>query len=335
MSSALKFRALAGILVAVSMATLLALWWFAIPAGPAGNSQNSKSTVTTLEREEQRSNSALQLKAQPSTAQASVTTPLEAVAANSDSLRGSELDGAFEFDAAGRLQLNLELRRRFDYLLSRHGERSIEAMTHDLENAIANLSESQKAQIRTEFQRYLDLQRAIDAASPSLRGIELKAQLEILKSLRHTHLGHELAEAFFGLEEARADYQLERLRILNQAGFSEPERQQQLARLRQSASPALALELDATDQAESDVLVAPLEPDAERAARMQALAQERADWARRIAEYRRHSAQLQSLPAEERERARRSWLNAHFNEQEQRRIEALESLGQLDASLGP
>jgi lipase chaperone LimK len=119
------------------------------------------------------------------------------------SLRGADLDGAWDVDAQGRLQPTIALRRRFDQLLSLSGEATLEQIGAFIEHDVRELAGADAAQrVLDVWQRYLALQRHAFQSPVSLqdRSTWGPAFAE-RQQVRRQVLGPELAQVFYADEE--------------------------------------------------------------------------------------------------------------------------------------
>lgn len=289
----------------------------------------------------------------PATASAPAPEPVDpaGVVVASDmappSLRGTEVDGRIEF-RDGRLLPTRELRRLFDYFLTAIGEKPLE----DIRNwFIAHVREQHGdffvPEVLTLFDQYVGLLQAAEQAG--LATLDDRGRLATLKALRKQWLGEAAAAAFYGDEEAYLTYTLDRLDVLKDRSLDTATRTERLRALDATRPEgARAAEDDATlgmlvDEqtrqldaigADADTRMAEREallgkPAAERLAALDA---ERAQWQRRIDDYKRAVASIRADAAlDERTRTARleALLNGSFDETERRRVSSLEAIGQL------
>ncbi len=262
------------------------------------------------------------------------------------SLRGTEVDGGIQLDAAGRLLLDLDLRRLFDHFLSLSGEFSDSEIRRLLGLHVEASHGSTVASAALEaFDRYLGLRNAL-AALPA--DAELAQRLAALQRLRREWFG-DAADAMFGDDEAHTAYTLERLALLRDAELDEATRQERLAAL-EATRPASALDgqqaavsaLLAEEQTEQfDTLGASeAERRAERSAlwgedaadRLATLDRERAQWQQRLADYVRQRDRLANDPrldAGARAAAIEALRRRSFADNERVRVESLEAIDAL------
>lgn len=262
------------------------------------------------------------------------------------SLRGTEVDGGVQLDAAGRLLLDLDLRRLFDHFLSLTGEFSEGEIRRLLELQVeASHGAAVAAAVLAAFDRYLGLRNALAALPPS---DDLAQRFAALQRLRREWFG-DAAEAMFGEDEAHTAYTLERLALLRDAELDEAEREARLADLDATRPPAVLESQQSTVSAllaeeqtrQLDALGADAaERHAERSAlwgedaadRLAALDRERGLWDQRIADYVRQRDRLASDPrldAAARAAAIESLRRRSFADNERVRVESLEAINAL------
>ncbi len=265
------------------------------------------------------------------------------------SLAGTEIDGAVELDANGQLKPTHSLRRLFDQVLTLVGERSIDEIRALLAQRLDTLTTVEgKAQVLAAFERYLRYLQAASDAAPALQGLDLQGRLAALKELRRQQLGSEMADAFFAEEEAYQAFTLAGRALADTPNLTIEERaareRELIAALPESARTPL-LEQRATEAAlaDADRIEASTTDAAERerlreerfgaeaAARMQALDQERALWAQRVAAYQAERARIRAMRMHSgaQQNALDEYLSREFDEAEQRRIRSLEAVGEI------
>lgn len=211
------------------------------------------------------------------------------------SLRGADLDGAWDLDREGRLVPTLALRRRFDQLLSLAGEAKLEELRAFIAHDVRELAGADASlQVLAVWDRYVALQRVAFQQVADMRDRSTwSAALAERQRVRQRLLGMEVARAFYGDEEA----QLEAL-------------------LRAPASPAKAGQ-DLIDKRE-------LSPAAAENLRREEQAW--ADWERRLGEARREHAALEArgeLSSLQRVQLMERHIALHFAPPEAVRVRAL------------
>jgi lipase chaperone LimK len=260
------------------------------------------------------------------------------------SLQGTDEDGALRVDENGNLIVGPEILVLFDYYLSATGEESQDAIRARIVAAIERRLPAGRA--RAEAISILDHYIAYRADSKSLRaaGDDLSARLEALGQLRRRHFG-DLAEELFGAEERAHAVAVEQRKVLQDSSLSAEERGEKLAalerqmpeetrRAREEAVRPLRLRADeeamraegATDEEIQRRRVEALGPEA--AERLGALDRKRAEWKRRLAEFRDKRAEIQrDEPDPGRQKAAiERLLEASFTAMERIRVEAADKM---------
>lgn len=139
----------------------------------------------------------------------------------------------------GRLQLSASTRDVLDSFLSEHPRAAPDVMAAQFKEAAqAHLSEpalSEATDLMTRYTAYQDALRTTQAqqapapnVAPDLAAI---LKLQQTSALREQFLGSEFKEALYGQEEQVQRYQLARQQILSVQGWSEQQRNEELAAL--------------------------------------------------------------------------------------------------------
>ncbi|MBL8299766.1 MAG: hypothetical protein JNN30_15625 [Rhodanobacteraceae bacterium] len=274
--------------------------------------------------------------------------PQAAAVTAQDSLRGTAVDGAVRVDAQGRVGRDRDLRRVFDYFLTRLGERSLERIRADLAwwlQQQPQLDAATRAEVLALFDRYVELQHAT-AALP--RSGDLRTDLQRLQELRVRELGAGLAQAWFGEEEAYTAHTLARLVTARDATLDEATRRQRLADIeaqldpmqRTSRDASLAFQQAVADSRHFDTAAVSAQHRAEQrrqhwgeeaAIRLAELDQQEAGWQSRLLAYAQARERLfadRSLSPVQREQ-RLAQLLEGFSAAERRRVLALAEDGLL------
>jgi lipase chaperone LimK len=272
------------------------------------------------------------------------------------SLRGTEIDGALEVGPDGHFRPTRAALAFFDYFLAASGEESDAALRARIEAEISRrLPPTAAAEARAFLERYLGYRAAARELAESDPGpIDLERRLQRLRELRRAWFGPELAETLFGQEEDVARIALERRRVEQDPSLSPDQRARQLAALeaklpepeREARAQAVAplqveREVEALRSAggsEADVWAARAQAFGPEAAdRLAALDAARADFARRLAEYRAARDAVQadpSLSPQERTQAVERLRAEHFRPDELAHVRALDGLSPTPAT-GP
>ncbi len=263
------------------------------------------------------------------------------------SLRGAEVDGGVRLDAAGHLQVDLDLRRLFEHFLSLSGEFSDGEIRRLLQLHVVDAHGAAVAdEVITMFDRYLGMRNAAAALPPET---DIAARFEALRQLRREWLGNAAAEAMFGADEAHTAYTLERMAVLEDPELRAEERAIRLAELDESRpqaaqegqQSALSALLAEEQTRQLDALgIDDAERHAERSAlwgedaadRLATLDQERAQWDRRLADYVRQRDQLANdarLDTTARAAAIEALRRRSFADNERVRVESLEAVSAM------
>lgn len=215
------------------------------------------------------------------------------------SLRGAQADGDWgTLDDQGRLQPSASVRRRFDQLLTLHGELTLDQLSLFVaQNASEALGPAGGAQVVEVWRRYLGLQGRPLATRVSLADPATwrQAQAERVAARRAT-LGPEWSAAFYAQDDAEFD-----------------------ALLRQAQNPPTASTTVAS-------VLNPAELSPEQAQRLAAQRAAWADWQTRLTQAQREWRSLQSDPTlsdMQRRAALGAFIGPRFDAAEQRRVRAL------------
>lgn len=275
--------------------------------------------------------------------EARLPTPPQTVVANTQttgptltpngSLEGTEVDGALKLDGNGRIVLDVDLRRLFDYLLARSGEMSEEQLRHWSEQELAKRYPAHADALVAIFRRYLLLRERMANVSKT---DSLALDLAQLSALRREVLGAEMAAAFFADDEALAQFALARQQLQTSVMTPEQRRANELAlldtlpeHLRAGWEDLLQQEAisTATERGDIHAQEALLDPAARR--RLEQLAIERAGFEQRVRDYLKARAQVTDEATRAALRAR--WLRP----EERERVAALEAIGQEQSLFTP
>lgn len=251
----------------------------------------------------------------------------------SGSLEGTEVDGAVKLDGTGRIVLDVDLRRLFDYLLARSGEMSEEQLRVLSEQELAKRYPAQADALIGIFRRYLLLR---DRMSSITKSDSLAQDLAQLSALRREVLGPEMAAAFFADDEALAHFALARRQLQANVMSAEQRQAHELA-LVETLPAHLRADWEelmqqqaisaATEIGDVQAQEALLDPAAR--ARLAQLAIERADFEQRVRNY--LTARAQTSDEATRAALRTRWLRP----EERERVAALEAIGQEQSLFAP
>lgn len=267
------------------------------------------------------------------------------------SLRGTDVDGGVRADDSGRLIVESGVRRMFEYFLSTLGEASLD----DVKTWVAHyLNDQLPASAAAEgwalFNRYLSYRESLGTIAdpgPGAGPEEMRSVFSQRNALRREILGQEAAEAFFAEDEAYDRYMLRQREIAADESLSEAERARRLEQARaelpvslqetrrESTRPVRAREtveqMRADGASEAEVRAwreAELGPEA--ADRLEALEQSRREWDQRYRDYQQALQRLdtEGLAEQDRQAAVQRLREARFDEDEIRRVEALDRIRQ-------
>jgi lipase chaperone LimK len=253
------------------------------------------------------------------------------------SLRGTAADGEVAINPDGSVRLTGELRRLFDYYLSRAGEMTASELQRWIDAEFErNYPVPVAIQLKTLLAHYQNYLRALARETPRLRLLKEGDRLAEMTILRRHMLGATMADAFFGNEQAWDQFTLARRTLASDVAISAAERAQREQELVQQLPPDLAQAY--RDQRTLDARLTqqlPVDEQArfaareqlfgtEAAARFADLDQSRAEFERRVRAYLAARTQLPASDALARDRLRAQF----FNTNEAARVSALEAIGQ-------
>lgn len=265
------------------------------------------------------------------------------------SLRGTAVpDGWARTDRLGNLIPTAELRALFEYFLSALGEETLPQLVARIESALGTLAEPARSQARSVLGAYLDyklavseLEQAYGSAAANDIG-EMQRRMAEVHGLRRTWLDADTVDAFFADEEANDRFQLELRRIATNDTLSAAERREAQREAERLLPEPLREAREQTrrfsDYEQARQALAD-DPKALQAWREQAFGAEAADRLARVEQEQRAWDSRWQAYATERDRILASGLaepelaealdrlrGRHFNETEQVRAEALDSI---------
>lgn len=274
------------------------------------------------------------------------------------SMAGTTVDGQLRADTHGRLVINHDVRRVFDYFLSAVGEESPEILLSRIRLYLADqLPPSAAAEAEAILFDYLAWQEAAGNLGEQSRVTDLTldpqrlaSRLEQTQALQAQHLGPEVADAFFGDENRYNDYMVQKLALMARDDLSPEAQARQLrqlesnlpSELRQATDQvrqyqslrAQTSQLEASGATEAEIYqvrAAAVGDDA--AARLQTLDRQRAQWQNRMESWLQERDRLLATGGLD-STARQQQINVarqqQFDETELRRVEALERLRDQD-----
>lgn len=272
-------------------------------------------------------------------------TPVSTAAAFAPSLQGTRPDGAVRVAPDDSVVVDEQLIGLFDYYLSTVGEKSPDQVRAQIERELdRTLRPPAAAAAKRVLARYFAYKQALGAleARQGLAGMDaasLQRRLAALATLRARFFNRQEIAAVFGREDAANQEALARLRIREDVTLTPQQKQERLAALEASLSPAeraareAPLKIGRMQEEVERMRAAGADDDAifrmraeafgaDAAGRLAEVDREEAAWKQRIAAY---LAQRRGLQDEAAVAALRSRM---FSEEEQRRLAVYES-GQL------
>jgi lipase chaperone LimK len=263
------------------------------------------------------------------------------------SLEGTEPDGAVAADAAGRLIIDIELRRLFDHFLAASGEEPLATIRARIVAVLrARLPATATGEAIAILDRYLGYR---DAARALVPPADPAAGLDQVHDLRVKMFSPAVVRAFFADEEAATAAALARSAVLQDGALSAAERERRLAEIEarapaavREARAAALVPLEALNRetqlraaGASDAQIAAARTAAlgpEAAARLAELDRARAAWDARLAEFRAARAAVLADPElDDAERQRRidELLARSFSPPERLRVDTVDRLEYL------
>lgn len=263
------------------------------------------------------------------------------------------IDGQVRIDQNGNLVLDPGLQRYLDFFIGLTRSPEDEpAMKEALLAAmhLQGIPENIQAEILEILEDYLAYRGALEAmlqdAGEESVPLGVEQAFERIYSLRREYLGKDVAEGFFGEEEAALQAMLARKRILESDALGEEERERALEAIEQSRPPEIR---EVREQAVSVVnvrrqvealreqgasdeeifAVRAAQFGVEAAERLAKLDRDRQEWEQRLSLYRDQKALLEArtdLTLEAREQAIEALRREHFNENEVKRVRVLDRL---------
>lgn len=264
------------------------------------------------------------------------------------SLQGTDVDGELRVDAQGNLVTSIGVRRVFDYFLSTLGEEDIEMIKARIAAYLGEQLPPVAAQQAWRLlNNYLDYQQALRELPLQSRDAPgVREAMRQRQQLRQVWLGAEVAEAFFGFEDALDNFTVARMEIMENPHLSDEEKQRQVMMLEHNL-PAPIIEAKQRllapvevgkqvaalrERGASEAEVRALREQrfgAEAAARFEQLDEERAQWDARYQDYaqRRASILASGLAEQDQQREIERLQRQLFDELEVRRVQALDRVG--------
>jgi lipase chaperone LimK len=157
---------------------------------------------------------------------------------------GTTADG--QIDAAGdALQIDDDLRRRFDYYLAGLGERPLDVVLASIDADLrASLPPAAARDASRLLRRYIDYKRALASRTADLRGqgddiAGLRARLDAQRRLRSQFFSAAESRGLFGWQDAYDDDALARFTVAHDARLTPSQVRQQLDELARHEAPEI------------------------------------------------------------------------------------------------
>ncbi len=270
------------------------------------------------------------------------------------SLSDTEVDGALEVDAAGNLIISRSIRQVFDYFLSAIGEEDLTSIISRIRayirHKLPTKAAAQAEQILDSYLAYREALGHVPQVQPqgdaALNIPAIRQQKEAVQALRSKYLSREVSEAFFGDEDAYDRYTMARIEVMQDKSLSATEKARRTAELLNALPPALKESTETLNKYQElttfteewktrggkpeelrairEQIVGP-----EATVRLEALDQERAVWDGRMNEYLQQRDAIlknQALSEQDRQKQVNDIKQKSFDQQEQIRVDALETI---------
>jgi lipase chaperone LimK len=236
---------------------------------------------------------------------------------------GSQPDGAIHLDANGKVIIDKDLKRLFDYYLSAIGELPLDQMRKYLQQfASEQLNPDQLQQLLDYFDQYHNYLNKADLFAESIGDdLSMQEKMKLLSEFRTESLGIEMAEAFFGSEQQYIEF------VMTEKNSEEwTAQQQQWLQAENQATEFQDVVLENQEFANTENLNSTEvyqyrveEYGQEAADRLSQLDQQRAQWQTVVDSYFQQRQQIEnqqgSISIEQ--------LNSNYTPQDMRRLEAL------------
>lgn len=268
------------------------------------------------------------------------------------SLQDTEVDGALAVDGAGNLIISQSVRQVFDYFLSAIGEEDLTSIISRIRAYIRHqLPAKAAAQAEQILDAYLSYREALGripqvANDQGQNMAAIRQQKEQVQALRSQYLTRPVSEAFFGDEDAYDRYTMARIEIMQDKNLTATEKAKRTAALLNDLPPQMKESVETLNKYQElttftdDWKARGGKPEELRAIReeivgveatdrLEALDQERAVWDGRMNDYLSQRAAImknQALSEQDRQKQVTDLKQKNFNEQEQIRVDALETI---------
>lgn len=237
--------------------------------------------------------------------------------------QGTQPDGAIHLDESGRVIIDKDMKRLFDYYLSAMGELPLDQMRKYLAKfAGKQLNPEQLEQMLTYFDQYqYYLTQAAVFSQTIEKDTNLQEKMNLLSEFRVDKLGLTMANAFFADEQAYIEY------VMSDKNNTEPVDQQQ--NWLQAENQATEFQDVVIENREFNQMNRLDSPDVyqyrlekygkDAAIRLTQLDQQRAQWQTVVANYFNQRQQIENHQGT----LSITQLNSNYSTQEVRRLEAL------------
>lgn len=277
------------------------------------------------------------------------------------SLRDTDIDGELRVDAEGNLVVDRRVRDLFDYFLTTTGEESLPQIRRRLLALILQLPEPAATQGNRLLENYLAFLHALESVpaptkapteaptDPTLDVELLRERKQAERTLRSHYLEPKASEAFFGQEDAYDDYALAHIEIMQSPNLDAAGKALQLEQLLSQQPDDVQTQIQLTQQQRLAMQLAKPAPggpvnanawqqkreqalEADVAARLQQLDQQRSQWSARFDDYLLQRSTLAAnlqLDTADRQIAIEALRDQLFSAIERPRVVALEHLNAL------
>jgi len=266
------------------------------------------------------------------------------------SFAGTAVDGQLRTDAMGKLIIDGDTRRVFDYFLASIGEEPIDASVSRLRRYVEEqLPQPAEGQALRLLGQYLDYKRQLLILEQDHTQLaDLNAMRERLNAVRQLRAGifdGEAHQAFFGLDEALDSFTLERLAIRHDPALDAAAKGAAIDRLRDGLPADLLVTLVPQLQTELREQTQALQASGATATELRRLRQQvvgnaaterlekldlkRNQWQERVAAYREDKARIENsrgLGEAEKRTAIARMAAERFDENERQRLQVVERL---------
>lgn len=270
------------------------------------------------------------------------------------SLEGAPLPTGLSVDSDGNLIPTIALQRLFDFFLTTVGEEPLEQVVDRIKEYLDfQLDEPALSQAKAILENYQSMKASIiemenawsedigmGAPRPDFQSI-----VERKRDIRREHLGEEVYQAFYEMDDQLDDYMLKKLDILKNDALSEEEKEQQLASIeallpdnvqeKKSEQRQIDQLYEDIEQAkalgasEQEIYQMRLETlGAEKAERYQKAERVQQSWNARVLQYRKERNQIINSSLSEQDQAEQIELlrESHFEGRELMRIPVIDRM---------